>query len=71
MTDLETVYGEFLAFADKKAGEYGALEVAGVMLAQALSIYRSALDDEDFDKLVDTVSDSRKQVKKFEQRSLQ
>lgn len=60
-----------LSFADKQAGEYGPLEVAGVMMAQALTIYRSALDEDAYNKIVDTISDSRGQVKKFEQRTVQ
>lgn len=60
-----------LSFADKQAGEYGPLEVAGVMMAQALTIYRSALDEDAYNRIVDTISESRGQVKKFEQRTVQ
>jgi len=71
MGDLEQCYSEMLSFADKQAGEYGPLEVAGVMMAQALTIYRSALDEDSYNRIVDTISDSRGQVKKFEQRTVQ
>jgi hypothetical protein len=71
MDNLEQLYVEFLEFADAKAGEYGTMEVAGVMIAQGLSIYRSALDETDFNKLVDTISASRQEVKTFGQRTIQ
>ena len=70
-TKLQTLYDNFLEFADHMVGQYGAYEVAGVMLAQALSIYKSTMTETEFDMIVDTISASRSQIKKFEQRSLQ
>jgi hypothetical protein len=73
MTDekLEKLYGTYLAFSDVMAEDYGALAVAGVMIAQALTIYKSALSPEEFDSMVDNISNSRDLVKTFQTASLQ
>lgn len=39
------------------------LAVAGVMLAQALSMYKTILKPSEFEMLMDTISDSRDDVK--------
>jgi hypothetical protein len=53
------------------AGEYGPLPVAAIMIAQALTIYKSALSPEEYDTMVDNISESRDQVKTFQKASLQ
>jgi hypothetical protein len=42
------------------------LEVAATMMAQALSLYKTVLNAEDYDRMVDSISDSRDKVKSFE-----
>lgn len=68
---LEELYTKYLAFTDTAAGEYGALEVAAIMLAQSLSIYKSALSETEYHMMVDNISNSRDKVKTFEKASLQ
>jgi hypothetical protein len=73
MTDerLEELYEVYLKFADSMAADYGPLPVAAIMIAQALTIYKSALSPEEFDLMVDNISQSRDQVKTFQRASLQ
>jgi hypothetical protein len=52
-------------------GVHGAMQVAAVMMTQALSIYRSAMDPEDYDRMVDSISASRSQVKTFDRLPIQ
>jgi hypothetical protein len=68
---LEELYSKNLAFVDNLSSEYGAMEVAAIMMAQALSIYKSALSDEDYNNMVDKISDSRNEVKTFHKAALQ
>lgn len=68
---LQELYNKQLMFTDEMAGEYGALEVAAIMMTQALSLYRSALDEEDYNSMVDNISASRNKVHKFEPKFLQ
>ena len=39
------------------------LMVAGIMLAQAMKIYKTALPQQDFEKMMDTIADSKDIVK--------
>jgi hypothetical protein len=41
------------------------LEVAGVMMAQAMRIYKTALGEEEFDRMVETILETRKDVTPF------
>jgi len=68
---LDTLYSEYLTFTDSMAGKYGAMPVAAIMVAQALTIYKSAMSEEDFNTMVDGISASRDQVKTFEKVVLQ
>jgi len=68
---LQELYNKQLMFADEMALEYDALEIAAIMMTQALSLYRSALNEKDYNSMVDTISSSRNQVHKFEPRYLQ
>ena len=42
---------------------YEAMEVAAVVIAQGLSIYKTILDDEDYEKMVKSIYQSRALVK--------
>jgi hypothetical protein len=66
MTDrLEELYQEMLAITNDMVEEYGGMEVAAIMMAQALSIYRTGLDEIDYNKMVDSISANRTKVRKF------
>lgn len=68
ITDL---YLKYLEFADEMAQEHGAMAVAAVMMAQAMSIYKTALCEDDFNNVVDVMSASRDSVKTFNRTNLQ
>ena len=68
---LQQLYDNYLEFTDHMVGIHGSMEVAAVMMTQALSIYRSAMDPEDYDRMVDSISASRFQVKTFDRLPLQ
>ena len=68
---MQQIYDNYIEFTDHMVGVHGALEVAAVMMTQALSIYRSALDPEDYDRMVDAISASRSQVKTFDRLPVQ
>lgn len=63
---LQELYEIYLGFADTLCAEYGPMEVAAIMMALSMSIYKSALSEEDFNKMVDNMSESRDKVKTFE-----
>jgi hypothetical protein len=68
LTDL---YSKYLVFADEMAQHHDAMAIAAVMMAQALSIYKTALSEDDYNNIVDVMSISRDSVKTFHQSNLQ
>ena len=64
--DLQTLYNDYMEFTGKKITEGNAMAVAGIMLAQALSIYKTALSNDEFDMIIQTISDTKNQVKTFQ-----
>lgn len=63
--NLEDLYEKMLGITALMVEEYGAMEVAAIMMAQSLSIYKTSLDELDYNQMVDSISASRGQVKKF------
>lgn len=63
---LQQLYDNYLEFTDHMVGMHGSLSVAAVMMTQALSIYRSSMDEVDYNKMIDMISASRLQVKTFD-----
>ncbi len=45
--------------------------LAGIMVAQAMSIYKTIMSDEDFNRMVDSISAMRDKVKPIEGPTLQ
>ena len=73
MTDdqLQELYDKYLDFTVSMIADGNTLSVAAIMMAQALSIYKTAMNDEEYNAMVDNISASRDQVKKFIGPSLQ
>ena len=60
LNDLyQTMYKDLNKLCEKN----DPLVVAGIMMAQAIKIYKTALPEEDFDRMMDTISDSKDIVK--------
>jgi hypothetical protein len=65
MSQLERLYNNYLEFTGQMVGQYDPMEVAAIMMAQALSLYRTTMSDEDYNRMVDNISSSRDQVQTF------
>ena len=65
------LYSDYMKFTETMSEQYDALAVAGVMTAQALSIYRTVLSEKDYNQIVDNISDSRDLVHTFQGHDLQ
>ena len=63
--DLGDLYSRYLLFADKMAVDHSALEIAAVMMAQAMSMYKTVLDSTDYNRMVDSIGHMRNDVKSF------
>jgi alpha-D-ribose 1-methylphosphonate 5-triphosphate synthase subunit PhnI len=54
--ELESLYNRQLEFASIMMEQHGAMAVAAIMMTQALSIYRTTLDEIDYHNMVDNIS---------------
>ncbi len=61
----DELYVKYLQFTGVILEDYEPIEIAGIMVIQALSLYRSCLSEEDYQKMVKTIYDHRDQVKTF------
>jgi hypothetical protein len=62
---LQELYDKYLDFTVSMITDGNTLSVAAIMMAQALSIYKTALNEEEYNAIVDNISSSRDQVKQF------
>ena len=53
--DVNVVYNEVFRLMTRLCRDYDSLAVSGVMLAQALRLYKTSLPIDDFDLLVDEI----------------
>lgn len=74
MTDkeekLEILYHKLLLTIDELLENNDPLMIAGCMMAQSLSLYRTTLSEEDYNKILDGIIERRNQVKTFTGRKL-
>lgn len=64
--ELETLYESYWQVHNEKLAEASPLEVAAILVSQALTIYKTVLDEEEYDNIVDKISDMRDRVKKID-----
>jgi hypothetical protein len=69
--DLNVVYKKFWDLTAELLPDYGPEAIAGVMVAQALMMYRTVLSDFDYQAMVDTISDTRDKVHKIKAPEIQ
>lgn len=62
---IDQLYRDLLHFVDTLAENNEIQAIAGVMMAQALTIYRTVLSDEDYEDMVNVIFESRNNIKPF------
>ena len=68
---LNDLYQKMYRDLNKLCEKNDPLMVAGIMMAQAIKIYKTALPDEDFERMMDTIADSKDIVKPLNTPTLQ
>ena len=63
---IEDLYAKYLQFTAVMLEDYKDIEIAGVMIAQALSMYRTVLPEEDYQRMVKSIYERRNDVKSFD-----
>lgn len=65
------IYSKYIKFTEEMSEKYDALAIAGIMTAQALSIYKTMMSESEYNKMVDSISESRDLVQTFQGPNLQ
>jgi hypothetical protein len=63
--ELEVLYQKFWEFVSKQMYDYDPMAIAGVMSAQAMTIYKTTMSEENFERIAESIYESRTQVKKL------
>jgi len=63
---IEDLYAKYLQFTSVMLEDYQDIEIAGVMITQALSMYRTVLPEEDYQRMVKSIYERRNDVKSFD-----
>ena len=63
---IEDLYAKYLQFTSVMMEDYKDIEIAGVMIAQALSMYKTVLEEEDYQRMVNSIYERRNDVKTFD-----
>ena len=62
---IEDLYSKYLQFTSVMMEDYKDIEIAGIMITQALSMYRTVLEEEDYQRMVKSIYERRNDVKTF------
>ena len=62
---IEDLYSKYLQFTSVMMEDYKDIEIAGIMITQALSMYRTVLSEEDYQRMVKSIYEKRNDVKTF------
>jgi predicted secreted protein len=63
--EVETLYETFANLATQLSTEHSALAIAAVMNAVSMSIYKTAMSEEDYDKMAEMIYELRHDVQTF------
>jgi hypothetical protein len=63
---IEDLYAKYLQFTGVMLEDYQDIEIAGIMITQALSMYRTVLLEEDYQRMVQSIYERRNDVKTFD-----
>jgi hypothetical protein len=62
---IEDLYAKYLQFTAVMLEDYKDIEIAGIMITQALSMYKTVLLEEDYQRMVQSIYERRNDVKTF------
>jgi hypothetical protein len=62
---IEDLYAKYLQFTGIMLEQYKDIEIAGIMITQALSMYKTVLAEEDYQRMVKSIYERRNDVKTF------
>ncbi len=64
-SEVQEVYYAILDIVNDLLGDHDPLVIAGCLVAQGLGIYRTALSEEDFSRIIEGIAAKKDEVKTF------
>lgn len=61
--ELDSLYQEYWMIHNKHLGSCDPLELAAILMAQSMTIYKTVLDEKGYNDMVDSISSMRDRVK--------
>ena len=68
--ELDDLYSKSFAMNVQLSSEYSVVAVASVLLGQAMRLYKTVLSEEDFNKMMVTITETSKEVRPYDEFSL-
>jgi len=68
--ELNELFNKSFAMNVKLSSEYSVVAVASVLLGQAMRLFRTALSDDDFKKIMVTINETSNDVRPYDEYSL-
>jgi hypothetical protein len=62
---LDELYHSYWEVHNEKMGSHSPLEIAAILMTQSLTIYKTVLDEDEYNRMVDSISDMRDRVKEI------
>lgn len=62
---VEDLYAKYLQFTNIMLEEYDAMEAAAIMATLSLSLYKTCMSEEDYQRMTKSIYDNRNNVKTF------
>ncbi len=62
----EDIYKKYMAFNEIMLEDHDPQEIAAILVVQGLSFYRTFLEEEEYQKMVDSIYSQKDNVKTFE-----
>jgi hypothetical protein len=62
---LDELYHSYWEVHNEKMSSHSPLEIAAILMTQSLTIYKTVLDEDEYNRMVDSISDLRDQVKEI------
>jgi hypothetical protein len=64
--ELTKLYEDLIVFVEKRLSKgFNAVEIAPIMIKLSLEMYKTVLDEEGYNDIVDYISTTRDQINKF------
>ena len=61
----EDLYNKYMAFNNVMLEQHDPMEIAAILVIQGLTFYKSFMNEEDYNRMVNSIYDRKDQVRNF------